>query len=413
MALGALFGPKFTKYGRRKTMLYSLAVLMVLCLLSAVGLHLADIVVLRFLVGVFCGFFCSLVPIYISEVSPADKRGKYGILHQLFLTFGILLSSLIAVPLPAAYPIDNVYSEAPMFVSVYWRVNMAACVLPCVIAFLLLWLCFDYETPFYYYDKGQQEDVKKLLALNYCRPNVEKEYADLVNAVKMNENLAAKKVGLLDGLRSASFRTVILVAIAINISQQLTGINIFMTSSNALFVSAGLSGVWPTIVTVLMNALNSLMTFAPVYLIEKKGRKWLLVAGSIGIIVSVLPATVLFWLLGTEHKASQILAIAGSLLFICFFAATFGGVVWVYTFEIFPDELRMSCAGACVSINWLTGIVLVFVAQYVGIRTNFTIFTVLNILVLAFCVLCIKETKGLPLGKSPYIKEAETPAAKI
>jgi len=179
-----------------------------------------------------------------------------------------------------------------------------------------------------------------------------------------------------------------------------------MAQSNALFKQAGLSGSGPTIATVLMDLVNSLCTLPAVPLIERVGRRALLVVGTAGMTISVLPAAICYWIDSTMD-ATTWLGIVGCVVFVIFFAFTYGPVLWVYLFEIYPLEIKGPAAGLATAWNWIAGIVMVYLSNYLSNTYNFTLFTILCFVSFLVVFTFMKETKGRLLGDSPYITKRE------
>eukprot|EP01070_Trichotokara_eunicae_P008941 Trichotokara_eunicae@DN5920_c0_g1_i4.p1 len=213
-------------------------------------------------------------------------------------------------------------------------------------------------------------------------------------------------------MRDRDYRRVILVACLLSAFQQLGGINVFIASSNKLFEQAGMDSGTQTMLSTLMTALNVVMTFPSLYLIEKMGRRSLLLMGCIGQTIGMLPATIMYWTTSDEDDdVVNVLAIIGVFVFIFFFAVAYGPVLWVYLFEIFPTEIRGSAAAAATGMNWIASIAMVYLgAMSDENKINYTIFSAMLILSVLIVAFLMKETKGRALEDSPYLSAARRQA---
>lgn len=411
-AIGSMTGGSFMSFGRRGMTLMSLALFFFATMSGVVSNSFAALLWARLLCGYAVGLISVCIPTYMSEVTPSAKRGFYGVFHQLFITVGILVGSLLGLPIALAspiptikddYPLGGFIKEIPMFPKVWWRVMVGFTFIPVVLTGLLMGFKYTFETPHYYVEHGSPQDAAELLQRLTGKDDVTDELNQIVDDIRVAETAKAQGQGLGAAMRRADYRYVIIVGCLLSAFQQLGGINVFITSSNALFKDAGLKGKWPTIVSNLMNLVNCVMTLPAVPLIERMGRKSLLLMGCIGQTVFIAPAMICYWAKGSDADVTRYLAIVGCIGFIVFFAAAYGPILWVYLFEIYPTEIKSAAAGVATAVNWISGIVMVFLTNYLKNNVAFTVFFVMCLLSVLVVTVCMKETKGLPLGTSPFI----------
>eukprot|EP01054_Gregarina_sp_Poly1_P004421 Gregarina_sp_Poly_1__4420@NODE_2384_length_2199_cov_2205_443246_g1518_i0_p1_GENE_NODE_2384_length_2199_cov_2205_443246_g1518_i0NODE_2384_length_2199_cov_2205_443246_g1518_i0_p1_ORF_typecomplete_len525_score54_42Sugar_tr/PF00083_24/6_3e95MFS_1/PF07690_16/2_3e14MFS_1/PF07690_16/1_6e11TRI12/PF06609_13/4e08TRI12/PF06609_13/5_9MFS_3/PF05977_13/2_1e05MFS_3/PF05977_13/0_018MFS_2/PF13347_6/1_6e03MFS_2/PF13347_6/8_1e07MFS_2/PF13347_6/21MFS_4/PF06779_14/1_4_NODE_2384_length_2199_cov_2205_443246_g1518_i078 len=406
-ATGSMTGGVFLTFGRRGMMLIANAVFIFGTVSSCCANSFSALLWARLLVGYAVGLVSVVVPVYMSEVTPANVRGQYGVFHQLFITIGILIGTVIGLPLPLASPLpadDEIPTEIGIFAKVWWRVMLGFAIIPILLSCYLLGAVYQFETPHYYVERGNYGDAAMLFRRILKREDV----TDVVNQVvkEIEESEAAKKAGmsLAVAWKRSDYRKVIVLGCAFSAFQQFGGINVFMASSTQLFLDAGLDGYMPTVMTVIMSLINSVMTLPAVPLIEKMGRKSLLLCGCIGMTISVAPAAICYWAI-PDSDATMWLSIVGCLLFVIFFAATYGPILWVYLFEIYPMEIRGAAAGLATAWNWIAGIVMVFVTNYIEANVSYTLFTVLSLVGTLLVAFFMLETKGRELGDSPYVQK--------
>eukprot|EP01056_Protomagalhaensia_sp_Gyna25_P003773 Protomagalhaensia_sp_Gyna_25__3772@NODE_338_length_3821_cov_81_673718_g264_i0_p2_GENE_NODE_338_length_3821_cov_81_673718_g264_i0NODE_338_length_3821_cov_81_673718_g264_i0_p2_ORF_typecomplete_len537_score65_32Sugar_tr/PF00083_24/5_7e97MFS_1/PF07690_16/3_2e19MFS_1/PF07690_16/3_6e11MFS_3/PF05977_13/1_2e06MFS_3/PF05977_13/0_016MFS_2/PF13347_6/1_3e03MFS_2/PF13347_6/6_3e09MFS_2/PF13347_6/5_3TRI12/PF06609_13/1_4e08TRI12/PF06609_13/1_8e02MFS_4/PF06779_14/0_012MFS_1_like/PF12832_7/0_61MFS_1_like/PF12832_ len=406
-AVGSMSGGLFLEFGRRGMMLIANVVFILGIITSCCANSFSALLWARLLVGYSVGLISFIVPTYMSEMTPKDVRGRYGVFHQLFITIGILIGTLIGLPLPLAAALPGAMDAdktMPVFAKVWWRVMLGIGIIPVLLSSYLLGKVYVFETPHYYVEKGLYTDAEKLLKRVRNSDDVTETLNYVIQEIQESEKSKAAGMNLGTAWKRPQFRKVIILGCLFSAFQQFGGINVFMAQSTQLFLDAGLEGSLPTVMTVVMCLINSVMTLPAVPLIEKMGRKPLLLCGCIGMTISVLPSAICYWVI-PDSDITMWLAIVGCLLFIIFFAATYGPILWVYLFEMFPMEIKGAAAGLATAFNWIAGIVMVFVTNYLSIQVKFTLFTVMSAIGAVLVALFMLETKGRELGDSPYIKK--------
>ncbi|EZG68923.1 sugar transporter [Gregarina niphandrodes] len=418
-AIGSMTGGVFMAFGRRGMILLSMAVFVFGIVSSCCANSFSALLWARLVCGYAVGLVSVCCPCYMSEITPPAVRGKYGVFHQLFVTVGILVGTLIGLPIALKCPIPNL-SDQPavningkvvrpipdieVFAKVWWRVMLGIGIIPVIFTSYLLGFVYTFETPYYYVEKGQIRDAQELLKKITKKSDVTEELTEIRQNV--DEAMKAQEAGMTLGQAWKSrsdYRWVIFIGCLLAAFQQLGGINVFIASSNKLFQDAGLSGKWPTIMSNIMNLVNCVMTLPAVPLIERLGRRTLMIIGTVGMTIAVGPAAICYLALEDGSKVTQWLAIIGCIVFIIFFAATYGPILWVYLFEIYPIEIKGSAAGAATAVNWIAGIIMVFVTAYLDNKESYMIFFIMCGVSAVIVFLWMKETKGRQLGDSPFV----------
>lgn len=406
-AAGAMTVGRFTNSGLRLCLLITLAIFTV----GVVGSVLADgfmsLLLARLIVGYGVGMTSVITPAYISEMAPAKKRGTYGVMHQLVLVIGQVIAVFVGLAFKAMPETDGEKAEFKgirTFDKIWWRFMLGLGIIPVLLAGFLFGYVFTFETPNYYMRKGDKHNAEKLLKRIHNKEDVSQEMSELErNSVKDTDTGHHEKLGSL--LKKPGYSRALWVGIGMSAFQQLTGINAFITNSNALFSGAGLVTKWVTWASIGLLLVNLLCTFIPLFVVDKLGRRTLLLIGSMGMAFSVMPATLLYIAEWNDDKNSKGLtssAIAGACLFMVFFAVAAGPITWLYLFEIFPMDIKARAASICVAVNWLCSIVMVFGASYLPPKASYAIFFGFSLLYIMFVLFFVRETKGRTMGDSPY-----------
>jgi SP family sugar:H+ symporter-like MFS transporter len=405
-AIGSMTGGVFMSYGRRGMILLSMCVFIFGIISSVCANSFSALLWARLVCGYAVGLVSVCVPSYLSEVTPPTVRGQYGVFHQLFITIGIVFGNLIGLPTALSSPIPSdagPHELIDTFSQVWWRFMLGVGILPVLLIMYLLMKVYTFETPHYFIENNHYGDAEMLLRKLLDKPDVKEELKAITDEIEAGARARAAGMSLGVAWGRSDFRKVIIFGCVLSAFQQLGGINVFMASSTQLFKDAGLTGSWPAVMTVIMSLINCLMTLPAVPLIEKMGRRSLMVIGTIAQTLSVLPATICYWALEEDSDVTMWLAIVGCLGYIIFFAATYGPILWVYLFEIYPIEIKGSAAGLATAFNWIAGIIMVFVQNYLENDVLYLIFTIMCAISAVIVFFFMLETKGRQLGDSPFI----------
>lgn len=385
--IGAIFGGVPTeKWGRKKVLLW----VGILFSISAIGSSLAQgpyfFSFFRFIGGVGIGISSVAAPTYISEISTPATRGRLGAMYQFNIVFGILIAFLSNYFLQGFGGIND------------WRWMLGVMALPALIYTVLVF--FIPESPRWLVAKKGEEDKAKaiLTKLGIAVPDED------VKIIKESVAHEIKASGSASGFFSSKYKRIIWLAFFIAFFNQWSGINFILYYAPEILERAGLAAKDSLMNAIAIGSTNLIFTFAGLYLIDKLGRKTLLVIGSIGYILSLLMVS---WAFYSGTGAGFLLFFL--LVFIASHAVGQGAVIWVFISEIFPNKIRATGQSFGASVHWvfaaiITLITPLFLDANNGIFKNnpwpiFTFFAFMMILQLAWVLIKMPETKGLSLEK--------------
>ncbi|QNK61124.1 sugar porter family MFS transporter [Pedobacter sp. PAMC26386] len=374
--IGSLVGSRPSDRFGRKNTLYFVAIAY---LLSSLGTAFADnwyvFLIFRLLGGLGVGISSVTAPIYISEVSPANRRGRLVGLFQFNVVLGILISYL------SNYLISQ-GGEAS------WRWMLGVQAFPSFI-FLVL-IRFIPESPrWLILKRGAME--KALEILRIINPlNCEEE---LLAIQKSGRDLSGSG-GQKEKLFSAKYKRPVILAMLFAFFNQVSGINAIIYYAPRIFEMAGLGAHSSLLSTVGIGLINFIFTLIAINFIDKVGRRVLMLIGSVGLIVSLFMVGYTFY----SGNMSGFAIPAYMMLFIAFFAFSQGAVIWVFISEIFPNQLRAKGQTLGSSTHWIMAAIIAFCFPYLaetfGGATTFFFFASMMVLQLIFVWRLMPETKG-------------------
>jgi sugar porter (SP) family MFS transporter len=378
--IGSLLGSRPSdQYGRKNT-LYFVALAY---LLSALGTALADnwhvFLAFRFLGGLGVGTSSVTAPIYISEVAPAERRGRLVGLFQFNIVLGILVSYL------SNYLIGGQGGEHS------WRWMLGVQAVPSII-FLLL-IKFIPESPRWLILKKGAYD-KALEILRIINPfNCEKELEAIKQSAVQHDGDKNKNESLFSG----KYNKPVTLAVLFAFFNQVSGINAIIYYAPRIFEMAGLGAHSSLLSTVGIGLTNFVFTLIAINFIDKIGRRLLMLIGSFGLIASLFLVGYTFY----TNDLSGIAIPIYMMFFIAFFAFSQGAVIWVFISEIFPNQVRAKGQTLGSSTHWVMAALIAFsfpyFAEQLGGATTFFFFTGMMVLQLLFVWKMMPETKGKSL----------------
>ena len=374
--LGAMFGGiPGDRYGRRN----SLRLTAVLYLVSALGCAFAfnwySFVLARFIGGLGIGASSVLGPMYIAEIAPAKQRGKLVGFFQFNIVFGIL----------AAY-LSNYLIGTMGFGDMEWRWKLGISAVPA--ALFLVMLFTIPESPRWLAKRGRVREAEDVLR-STGDPNYQEDLRQIV--VSVDEQQAASN----EPFFSHKYRLPIFLAVSIGMFNQFSGINAVLYYLNDIFAKAGFTKVSADLQSVAVGGTNLLFTMLAMTLIDRIGRKTLLLIGAVGTAVALAGVATIFFA-GTH----QDLLVWCLVAFIAFFAFSQGAVIWVYLSEVFPTRVRAKGQSLGSFTHWImnAGISWAFPILAAYSRSIPFAFFAAMMLVQFFVVLFIyPETKGVTL----------------
>jgi sugar porter (SP) family MFS transporter len=374
--IGSLLGARPSDIFGRKNTLYFVAAAY---LLSSIGTALADnwylFLIFRLLGGLGVGISSVTAPIYISEVSPADRRGRLVGLFQFNVVLGILVSYL------SNYLISQGGEES-------WRWMLGIQAFPSLLFIILIY--FIPESPRWLILK-KGETVKALEILRIINPlDCDKELAAIQNS-KLSEG--ASNTSLFSG----QYKTPIVLAVLFAFFNQVSGINAIIYYAPRIFEMAGLGAHSSLLSTVGVGLINFIFTLIGINIIDRVGRRVLMLVGSVGLIASLFLVAFTFY---TGHFNGFAIPVY-MMIFIAFFAFSQGAVIWVFISEIFPNQVRAKGQTLGSSTHWVMAAIIAFsfpyLAETLGGAVTFSFFGVMMVCQLIFVWKFMPETKGRSL----------------
>ncbi|MFT9314219.1 sugar porter family MFS transporter, partial [Leuconostoc pseudomesenteroides] len=325
----AVIGPMSDRFGRKKLLLLSSIIFLVGAVWSGLAPDFAHLVASRIVLGLAVGGASSLIPTYLSEMAPADKRGGVASLFQMMIMTGILV----------AY-ISNYLLQDLTF---GWRIMLALAALPALALFfggLVL-----PESPRYLVRRGDNEAAREVLAMfSKDEKMVEAELGDI-------ELQAAAKTGGLSDLFGPLSRPVLIMAMGLAIFQQTMGCNTVLYYAPTIFTDIGFGVSAALMAHIGIGIFNVIVTWVAVMIMDKIDRKKMLIYGAWGMGISLILMSVGMQLSGTGKFGSYLAAIALT-IYIAFFSATWGPVMWVMIGESFPLNIRGLGNSFGAVVNW-------------------------------------------------------------
>jgi SP family arabinose:H+ symporter-like MFS transporter len=373
--IGSLIGGiPADKYGRKKT-LYLVAILY---LISALGSALAvdwySFLTFRFIGGVGVGISSVVAPMYISEISPANNRGRLVALFQFNIVLGILISYL------SNFLIAGTFEED-------WRWMLGVEAVPAV-----LFLISIFTIP-----ESPRWLITKKNNIAAARPTLEViSEGDVDVLIAQIQSAQTNVSSSFRRLFSGSFTRPVTLAILIAMFNQLSGINAIIYYAPRVFEMAGLGTESALLSSAGIGLVNLISTMIGLTLIDKYGRKSLMFVGSLGLIAALALASEAFF-----SERTGIAVPVYLFMFIAFFAFSQGAVIWVFISEIFPNSVRAHGQALGSFTHWIMAAIIAYIfpyfAQTFGGDITFAFFAVMMVLQLLFVMKMMPETKGKSL----------------
>jgi SP family arabinose:H+ symporter-like MFS transporter len=381
---GAMFAGYFSdRYGRRKV-LFVCAILYALSgVLSAVPRTFTEFLLARFISGVGIGASSMICPVYVAELAPAAWRGRLGSLFQFGIVSGIFLTLFINAKIQA-------FGDADWNMAHGWRWMLGAEVLPAVL--LLVLLFFVKESPRWLVQVGREGEARDTLGKIHGPEEAEAEIAATKDVLRQS------KAGFFELLSDPRFRKVLLIAVLLMAFSQFSGINAIMYYSTKIFTTAGVGVDNSFKASALVGLVNLLFTLVAVALVDKAGRRILLL---VGLVAQVVALGAVGWMFKANTGGVPLLI--AILAFIGAFAMALGPIPWILCSEIFPARVRGRAMSVATFTIWTS---CYLVAQTfpmlndspaVGPALTFWIYATCSLAALIFVFFMVPETKGRSL----------------
>ncbi|XP_022862625.1 plastidic glucose transporter 4 isoform X2 [Olea europaea var. sylvestris] len=366
------------KFGRTKTFLLDAIPLAVGAFLCATAQNIETMIIGRLLAGIGIGISSAIVPLYISEISPTEIRGTLGSVNQLFICIGILAALVAGLPL-AGNPL-------------WWRTMFGVAIIPSIL--LALGMAFSPESPRWLYQQGKISEAEVSIRKLNGKERVAEVMSDLDAAA---QGSSEPEAGWFD-LFSSRYWKVVSVGAALFLFQQLAGINAVVYYSTSVFRSAGITS--DVAASALVGAANVFGTTIASSLMDKQGRKSLLLTSFAGMAVSMLLLSLTFtW--KTLAPYAGTLAVLGTVLYVLSFSLGAGPVPALLLPEIFASRIRAKAVALSLGMHWISnfviGLYFLSVVTKFGISTVYLGFASVCLLAVMYIAGNVVETKGRSL----------------
>ncbi|MGA8143175.1 MAG: sugar porter family MFS transporter [Candidatus Acidiferrales bacterium] len=379
-AVGALGGGRLADiFGRRLLLIVTAIIFAAGAVLCAAATSPGMLIFGRIIVGLGIGLSSGTVPVYISEVSPADARGWTVSLFQLAITLGILL----------AYIVDYAFAKSQA-----WRWMFGLAVVPAAV--FMIGMIYLPESPRWLAKRGYHDRARAILARIRDSADVDAELQEIEQTLSQSQEHGNWRDLLNPGLRPA-----LIVGIGLAVFQQITGINTVIYYAPLIIQSAGISSASGAILaTAGIGVVNVLMTIVSMWLIDRIGRRPLLLTGIAGMVVTL---GVLGWAFSSGARTGAVswLAVISMMVYVASFAISLGPIFWLLIAEIYPLRVRSSSEGLAATFNWgsnlLVSLTFLTLLQEIGATRTFWLYGICAIGAWFFSYHLVPETKGRTL----------------
>ncbi len=403
-AVGAWFaGPLADRLGRVKVMLLAAALFIISAIGSALAFAAWDLTIWRIIGGFGVGAASVIAPAYIAEIAPAKMRGRLGSLQQLAIVLGIFVALLTDYLLAEAAGGDP--NASVPWGGAAWRWMFATAVIPAVI-YAILALQIP-ESPRYLVRRGMIQQAKEVLT-RVLGGNVDQK------VIEIKQSLAGAsdqiKLSALKG-SALGLKPIVWVGILLSVFQQFVGINVIFYYSSSLWASVGFSQSNSLLITVITSVTNIVTTLIAIALVDKIGRKPLLIIGATGMVITLgLMAFCFSNAIQSVDAAGETvtslpgaygkIALVAANLYVVSFGMSWGPVVWVLLGEMFNNVIRVTALAVAASAQWIANwlITATFPAlSNIGLSFAYGLYAMFALLALLFVLKFVKETKGREL----------------
>lgn len=402
--VGALGSGRLSdRLGRKKLILIGSVIFVLGSAGAALAVNSTMLILFRFLIGVGVGIVSVIVPMYLSELAPKSIRGGLASLMQLMVTTGIFL----------AYLVDLAFQDAGL-----WRWMIGLGVVPALV--LMIGIMTQPESPRWIIASHRSEKtaLDTLVRLRGERGEAERELEEIKASVAAEE--AEPEPIKLGDLLGSRLRILLVIGVLLVFFQNFGGINTIIYYCPTLLSNIGFDSQQALLANAAIGLLNMLMTLPAIKLIDRIGRKKLLIIGAAGMCLGMifLGTMTVLGLTTQRGGVAVTLTLVGIGIYIASFAISWGPVQWVMLPELFPQSIRAGAMGMTTTLNWLFNLTVAlifptFLARF-GAAPNFFFFAVMTFLALMFAWRLLPETKGKSLeeieaqltGRMPVVPSA-------
>ncbi|KAJ8391168.1 hypothetical protein AAFF_G00095970, partial [Aldrovandia affinis] len=385
-SIGGIFGSFsvglfVNRFGRKNSMLMVNVLAFIAAALMGFSKMAASwemLILGRFVVGLYSGLSTGFVPMYVGEISPTALRGALGTLHQLGIVLGILMAQIFGM-------------ETIMGTPTHWPMLLAFTFIPAVVQCAMLPFCP--ESPrFLLINRNEENKAKSVLKKLRGTTDVSADMQEMKE--ESRQMMREKKVTIPELFRSPLYRQPMIIAIMLQLSQQLSGINAVFYYSTSIFKKAGVAQ--PVYATIGTGVVNTAFTVVSLFVVERAGRRSLHLIGLLGMAGSAVLITIALALLDKVTEMSYV-CIVGIFAFVAFFEIGPGPIPWFIVAELFSQGPRPSAFAVAGFSNWTANFIVGMGFQYVEQLCGAYVFIIFTLLLLGFFVFTffmVPETKG-------------------
>lgn len=399
-ALGALAaGPLADKFGRRAIMIVTALIFAISAFGSGIADSSAEFIFYRLFGGLGIGAASVLAPAYIAEIAPARLRGRLATLQQLAIVLGLFTAFL------SNYLIANAAGGAEgilMLDLAAWRWMFWAELIPA--GLFLIGVLFIPESPRYLVAQGKLKHAKMVFN-KISNDDADTQISEVKHSLQSDKKPSIRDL-FIDG--SKKVHPIVWVGVALSVFQQFVGINVVFYYGSELWQAAGFDESQSLFINVLAGTTNILSTFIAIALVDKVGRKPLLLVGSIGMFISLSALTYTFGSAGLDEAGKLALsenmgtfALIMANLFVVFFGLSWGPIVWVLLGEMFNNRIRGAALAVAASAQWIANFAITMTFPImlgsIGLAGAYGFYALSAFISVFFVVKYIKETRGMKL----------------
>ena len=394
-AVGAFFAGNLADRLGRKPVMFATGILF---LISAFGSGISsgsfEFIVYRLIGGFAVGAASVLAPTYISEIAPASIRGRLASLQQLAIVVGIFSAFLVnyAIAGFAGGASAIFLFEIPAWSWMFWSE-----IVPSVIFVVLVF--FIPESPRYLVAIKKESQAREILTRLLSLKEIDSTLKEISESLQREH-----KPRITDIFLNGKILPIVWIGISLSLFQQFVGINVVFYYGSVLWQTAGFTESNALLINVLSGTINIVSTLVAIALIDKVGRKPLLLGGSIGMTLTLGVLTILFTL--TQSSGGEIsmspfqatLALVAAHLYIFCFGVSWGPTVWVLLGEMFNNKIRGAAISTAASAQWVANFIVTMTFPMLlagfGLFAAYGLYTFFAILSIFFVLSFVKETKG-------------------
>lgn len=399
--VGAFFAGTFAdRFGRKPMMLASALVFMISAMGSGIAGSSLEFVIYRLIGGLAVGAASILAPAYISEIAPHKIRGRLATLQQLMIVIGLFSAFM------SNYWLVGVSggAEEELWMGFQtWSWMFWVEIIPAGLFFVVL--IFIPESPRYLVAANKSDAALDVLT----KISNATEAAAKVDDIKSTVRESSKpRLSDIISKYTSKIHPLVWVGIGLAVLQQFTGINVIFYYGATLWQAAGFTEADALLTNVISGSVNIFFTFVAIVLIDKLGRKPLLLVGSIGQAIMLGVLAYLFGTAGVDSANNLILegnngtyALIAANVYIAFFAASWGPVMWVMLGEMFPNQYRGAALAICGIAQWGSNFTITMtfpiMLRYLGLGVSYGVYAMFGFIAYFFVKSFVKETKGRTL----------------